>query len=157
MDDTGHPSDPDIVPATGVDLPAPTAEESGDPRPGTASERTPAGVGTGGRVRRVPFDRTAVDLVGDALRVPVGLAPFRLPGAAVYQILVSGDEMKGRPAALLTLWPSLRRVDAVGGPATIVFTDVAHVDLVDGIEVMFRRTGGDYLIVARGGKLVVRA
>jgi hypothetical protein len=125
--------------------------------PAAPSEPAVPPVEARGRVRRVAYDRAAVELAADALRVPVGLAPFRLPGAAVYQLLVPGDDAKGRPAALLTLWPSIRRVDAVAGPATVVFTDVAHLDLVDGIEVMFRRAAGEYLIVARGGKVVVRA
>jgi hypothetical protein len=39
----------------------------------------------------------------------------------------------------------------------IVFTDVVVVDLVPDVEVQFRRGNGDYLIVAQGGKVVVRA
>lgn len=136
---------------------APQAAAGSDAPPEPPTEPAIPPVGARGRMRRVPYDRTAVELAAEALRVPVGLAPFRLPGAAVYQLLVAGDDAKGRPAALLTLWPSIRRVDAVAGPATVVFTDVALVDLVDGIEVMFRRAGGEYLIVARGGKVVVRA
>jgi len=147
-DATPRPADDRLDGSTGT---------PGDALPAERDGRAIPPVGGRGRVRRVPFDAAAVDLVADALRVPVGLAPFRLPGAAVYQLLVPGDEARSRPAALLTLWPSIRRVDAVGGSATIVFTDVAHVDLVDGIEVMFRRAGGDYLIAARGGKLIVRA
>ena len=107
------------------------------------------------RVRQVPYDGQAIDLIAEALAVPVRLAPFRLPGAAVYQLLVPGSNE--RPAAMLTLWPSLRRVDAVAGPTTVVFTAVATVDLVADVEVLFRRDGREYLIVARGGKLVVRA
>ena len=85
----------------------------------------------------------------------MALAPFGLPGAAVYQLLVPGRGE--RPAAMLTLWPSLRRVDAIAGSATVVFTAVATVDVVDGVEVQFRRDTGEYLIVARGGKIIVRA
>ncbi len=107
------------------------------------------------RVRQVPYDAQAIDLIAETLAVPVRLAPFRLPGAAVYQLLVPGSNE--RPAALLTLWPSLRRVDAVAGPTTVVFTAVATVDLVADVEVQFRRDSREYLIVARGGKLVVRA
>ena len=40
--------------------------------------------GAGGRVRTVPYDARAVELVAETLWVPVRLAPFRLPGAAVY-------------------------------------------------------------------------
>jgi hypothetical protein len=108
-----------------------------------------------GRIRQVPFDAVAVELIAETLGVPVQLAPFQLPGAAVHQLLVPGANE--RPAALLTLWPSLRRVDAVGGSATIVFTAVATVDLVGEVEVQFRRDSREYLIVARGGKIIVRA
>ncbi len=107
------------------------------------------------RIRQIPYNAEAVDLIADALDVPVGLADFRLPGAAVYQLIVPGTD--GRASAMLTLWPSIRRVDAIGGGATIVFTDVAAVDLVADIEVQFRRSNRDYLIVARGGRLIVRA
>ena len=107
------------------------------------------------RVRQLRYDAEAIELIAETLAVPVGLAPFRLPGAAVYQLLVPGSNE--RPAAMLTLWPSLRRVDAIAGPATVVFTAVATVDLVTDVEVLFRRDGREYLIVARGGKLVVRA
>lgn len=108
-----------------------------------------------GRVRRLRYDAVAIDLIAETLGVPVRLAPFRLPSAAVFQLLVPGVE--GRPAAMLTLWPSLGRVDAVNGTATVVFTQVQTVDLVAEIEVQFRRATSEYLIVARGGRLIVRS
>lgn len=107
-----------------------------------------------GRIRRVGYDRAGIDLIAEALGATVGLASFRLPGAAVYQILVAGANE--RPATLLTLWPSIRRVDAVGTGATAVFTGVVAVDLVEGVEVVFRRDGRETLIVAVGGKIIVR-
>lgn len=109
----------------------------------------------GRRIRRVPYDAAAVAMIAEALGAAPRLADFRLPAAAVYQIVVVG---KGeRPAAMLTLWPSLRRIDAISGGATVVFTDVATVDLVPGVEVQFRRVQHECLIVARGGKVIVRA
>jgi len=110
---------------------------------------------TGHPIRQVPYDTRSIPLIADALGCEATLAPFRLPGGAVHQILVPGAG--GRPAAMLTLWPSIRRVDTVGGSATVVFTDVATVDLVGEIEVQFRRSTREYLIVARGGKIIVRA
>ena len=80
------------------------------------------------RIRRIAFDKDAIEPIAQILDVSVQLAPFRLPGGAVYQFLVPG--VAERPAALVTLWPSLRRVDAVAGPATVVFTAVATVDLM---------------------------
>lgn len=109
----------------------------------------------GRRIRRVPYDANAVDLVAEALGAEVRVADFRLPGAAVYQVVVAGRGE--RAAAMLTLWPSIRRVDAIAGGATVVFTEVATVDLVPGVEVQFRRLRREYLIVARGGKVIVRA
>jgi hypothetical protein len=78
-----------------------------------------------------------------------------LPDADVHQLLVPGAT--GELAVTLTIWPSLRRVDALSAALTIVFTGVATVDLVEGVEVLFRRENGDYLIVAIGGKVIVRA
>jgi hypothetical protein len=107
------------------------------------------------KTRQVRFDVAAVDLVAETLGAAAGTAPFRLPSGAVYQLLV--PDKAGRPAVMLTLWPSIRRVDAIATAATVVFTDVSTVDLVADIEVQFRRSNRDYLIVARGGKVIVRA
>ena len=116
-----------------------------------APERQKAPVG---RLRRISFDATGVDLIAETLGAKATLAPFRLPSAAVYQALISGAN--GRPATLLTLWPSLRRVDAINSSATVVFTGITGVDLVDGVEVVFRRESRETLIVAIGGKIIVR-
>jgi hypothetical protein len=107
------------------------------------------------KIWQVRFNAEAVDLIAETLGVPPGMAPFRLPSGAVYQIVVPDKE--GRPAVMLTLWPSIRRVDAIATAATVVFTDVSTVDLVSDLEVQFRRSNRDYLIVARGGKVIVRA
>jgi hypothetical protein len=106
-------------------------------------------------VRYVPYNRDTVDLIAETLGVPVGPATFRLPNATVYQLVVPGQDE--RPAAMVTLWPSIRRVDAIGPQVTAVFTDVTGLELVDQVEVIFRRRGGEMLIVARGGKIIVRA
>ncbi|MDQ3045112.1 MAG: hypothetical protein M3R06_08185, partial [Chloroflexota bacterium] len=67
------------------------------------------------RVHEVPYDTQSIGLIGQTLGVQVELADFRLPGGSVYQLMVPGD--RGRPAVLLILWPSLSRIDAVGGAA----------------------------------------
>ena len=115
----------------------------------------PSSAPTGHLIRKVPYDAQSIPLIAETLGGEATLAPFRLPGAAVHQILVPGAA--GRPAAMLTLWPSIHRIDAIGGSATVVFTDIAVVDLVGEIEAQFRRTTREYLIVARGGKIIVRA
>jgi hypothetical protein len=109
----------------------------------------------GGRIRQVAFDAQSVDLVAETLGAAARLADFQLPGAKVWQLTVPGNQE--RPATMLTLWPSLRRVDAIGSGATVVFTDVTTVDLVAAVEVQFRRSSREYLIIARGGKIIVRA
>ena len=131
--------------------------DAGDQKRGRDDARSPdrTTLPRSSRIRRLTYDAGSVDLIAETLGVSAALAPFQLPGAAVYQLLVPGAN--DRPAAMLTLWPSLRRVDAVAGPATAVFTEVTVVDLVPDVEVQFRRTSNEYLIVARGGKLIVRA
>jgi hypothetical protein len=103
----------------------------------------------------VPFDVGMVNIIAETIDAQPNLAPFQLPGAAVYQFTLQGSE--GRPSAMVTLWPSLRRVDAIGSGAAVVFTRVASVQLVDGVEVLFRRDTGEYLVVAKGGRIVVRS
>ena len=93
--------------------------------------------------------------VAAALGGTSALAPFRLPSGAVYQVMIPGKD--GKPATMLTLWPAIRRIDAIGSALTVVFTDISTVDIVGEIEVQFRRSNRDYLIVARGGKVIVRA
>ncbi len=107
------------------------------------------------RIERLVYDAASVERVAETLGVALERAPFRLPSATVWQLTVPGRD--DRPAALLTLWPSIRRVDVIAVPATVVFTEVELVELVPDIEVQFRRRGREYLIVARGGKVIVRA
>jgi hypothetical protein len=107
------------------------------------------------RVRTVPFDDGMVEIIAEAIDARPTLAPFQLPGAAVYQFTLQG--LEGRPSAMVTLWPSLRRVDAIGNGAAVVFTRISSVQLVDGVEVLFRRETGEYLVIAKGGRIVVRS
>ena len=103
----------------------------------------------------MPFNDAMVDTIAEAIDARLGRAPFQLPGAAVYQFTLEGSQ--GRPSAMVTLWPSLRRVDAIGSGAAVVFTRIASVQLVDGVEVLFRRESGEYLVIAKGGRVIVRA
>jgi hypothetical protein len=117
--------------------------------------RTFEGLSRNPRIQTVPFDVHAVELIAEYLGVTASLAPFRLPSSAVWQMTVPGDQ--GRPQVMLTLWPGIRRIDVIAGPATVVFTDIQAVDLVPEVEVQFRRTKREVLIVARGGKVIVRS
>lgn len=103
----------------------------------------------------MPFRDETVALIAETVGAELSLAPFRLPGAAVFQFMIPGTD--GRPSAMVTLWPSLRRVDAIGSGTAVVFTRVASVQLVDGVEVLFRRESGEYLVVAKGGRIIVRS
>ena len=107
------------------------------------------------RLRTVPFDDSMIDTIAEAIGARPSLAPFQLPGAAVYQFTLDGFE--GRPSAMVTLWPSLRRVDAIASGAAVVFTRITTVQLVEGVEVLFRRETGEYLVIAKGGRIVVRS
>lgn len=125
----------------GPDLPAPATT-------GDGLSRNP-------KIRTMPFDIQAIELIAECLDVTASLAPFRLPSSAVWQMTVPGSD--GRPQAMLTLWPGIRRIDVIAGPATVVFTDIRSVDLVPDVEVQLRRANRELLIVARGGKVIVRA
>lgn len=107
------------------------------------------------RIQHLRYDAACVPLVAELLGGIAALADFRLPGAAVHQVTIPGAN--GTALVMLTLWPSIRRVDAIGPAVTVVFTDVATVDLVEGVEVQFRRGNRDYLIITRAGKIIVRA
>jgi hypothetical protein len=115
----------------------------------------PGEISTNSRVRMLPYREDLVDTYAEALGARLELAPFQLPGRKVFQFLVEGAD--GRPAAMITLWPSLRRVDAIGAGAAVVFTHIASVQVVEDAELLFRRESGEYLVVAKGGKIVVRA
>ena len=106
------------------------------------------------RLRIVALRDDMVELIAETLAVEATLAPFQLPGARVYQLMVPGS--LGRAAAMVTLWPSLRRVDAIGNGSAVVFTRIASVQLVDGVEVLFRRESGEFLVIAVGGRIIVR-
>ncbi len=107
------------------------------------------------RLRTVRFEQDTVDIIAETIGAEASLAPFQLPGAAVHQFTIAGPG--NRPATMVTLWPSLRRVDAIGAGAAVVFTDIVSVQLVDGAEVLFRRGSGEYLVVTNIGKIVVRS
>ena len=104
---------------------------------------------------KLPFDQRSVAQVSALLDAPATLAPFQLPGGEVHQLTM--QQADGSPRLLLTLWPRIKRVDVISTSATVVFTHVATVDLVEGVEVLFRRTSGEYLIITVAGKVIVRA
>jgi hypothetical protein len=106
-------------------------------------------------VETIRFDETGLERVAEVLAGTLELADFRLPASRVWRLTVPRED--GRPAAIVTMWPGIGRVDAVNGLATVVFSGVQTVDLVPGVEAQFRRGSREVLIVARGGKIIVRA
>lgn len=106
-------------------------------------------------IRTLKFDETAIAEVAALLGGEPAPASFQLPDARVFQLEVPSSG--ARPPTRLTFWPSLRRVDAMADGLVVVFTAVATVDVVEGVEVLFRRQSGEYLIVAIGGKVIVRS
>lgn len=118
------------------------------PRDATELPRSP-------RIQTIAFDANAIEPIASLLDGNATPAEFQLPGSTVWQLTIEGQN--GRPTAMVTLWPGLRRVDVVAGPATVVFTDIQSVDLVPGVEVQFRRSAKEVLILARNGQVIVRA
>ena len=106
-------------------------------------------------ITHLSFDEQAVEPIAAALGAATSRAPFQLPGSTVYQLTI--ENAQGLPATMLTLWPGIGRVDAISASSTVVFTDVRTVDLVGTVEVQFRRANRELLIIARGGKVIVRA
>ena len=102
-----------------------------------------------------PFDLKAIERAASLLGGTVRIAPFRLPDADVWQIDVPGPADEAQ--LTLTFWPSIKRVDARSSHVMVVVTEIEQIELVEGVEVVFRRSNGEYLIVPIGGKVIVRA
>ena len=96
------------------------------------------------------FDETTVEAVAGLLGVEARKAPFEVPKlppgaegqpatekAPVYQMTVPSAEL-GQPL-LLTLWPSLSRVDVRLGKSYWALRGITSVELYPGVEVLFRR------------------
>ena len=97
------------------------------------------------------FDETTVEAVAALFGVDARKAPFEVPklpagtegqpatekAAPVYQMTVPSAE-HGQPL-LLTLWPSLCRVDVRLGKSYWALRGITSVELYPGVEVLFRR------------------
>jgi hypothetical protein len=118
-------------------------------------EPTPNPKVTNRRISRILFDQRCIPEIAGLLGVEAGLAPFQLPDGEVHQLMLQRTDAP--PTVMLTLWPTIKRVDAISASATIVFTDVRWVDLIEGVEVLFRRGTREMLIITVAGKVIVRA
>jgi hypothetical protein len=117
----------------------------------SGSELPPIPVGS--KARRIPFNDDAIAAICETLRTSSRPAAFSYQDAPVVQAEVAGRG--GREPVMLVFWRSLQRVDATTGQATVVMTKIEAVDLVEGVEVQFRRAEG-FLIVALGGQIIVK-
>ena len=97
------------------------------------------------------FDEAAVDAVAELLGAEARKAPFEVPklppgregqpptakAEPVFQMTMQSEEL--RQPLLLTLWPSLGRVDVRLGRSYWVLRGITSVELYPGVEVLFRR------------------
>ena len=136
-----------------------------DAEPGADLPPVPAG----SSIVRLPYDEDAVPAIARELGQPAEVAPFRPGPDPVHRLLIpigDGPVVPGRPVpaarddsgravATLTLWTAIGRVDVTGAAAAVVATGVVAVDLVRGVEVIFRHRGGS-VTVAGNGRIMVR-
>ena len=116
------------------------------------------------------FDETTVDAIAGLLGAEARRAPFDVPklppgregqpptekAEPVYQMTVPSHEL-GQPL-LLTLWPSLGRVDVRLGKSYWALRGITSVELSPGVEVLFRREDPPaFLFVSVKGRVALVA
>lgn len=123
----------------------------------------------GSSSERLPYDDDALEAIGREFGRPATLAPFRVGVAPVYRIeipVIGQAAVPGAAAAsqggaserlviTVTLWTSLGRVDATGPGTSVVATGIIAVDLVRGVEAIFRHPGGS-VTITHNGRIMVR-
>jgi len=78
-------------------------------------------------------------------------AAYRAGGAPVYELAVPSRSL-GVPVSLL-LWTGLARADVHIGDSSLVFKQIAQIELYPGVEVLFRRFDPPgYLFLSVGGQ-----
>lgn len=102
----------------------------------------------------LPYTADAITQIGALLGGEPTREPYTVRGAAVYRLDVFNPVLSTHIS--LILWPSLARVDVHLGDCSIVYRDVATVELLHGVEVIFRRAAAPgYLFVSIGGRASV--
>lgn len=106
---------------------------------------------------RLPFNPAALPAIERELNVTAREAAYRVASEPVYELTVPCARLPGAHL-LIVLWPSLQRVDVrlvpnAGGAPLMALTAkrVRAVEIYAGVEVMFRRDGGNVLFVTRDG------
>jgi hypothetical protein len=118
----------------------------------------------------VTFDEDAVHAVAELLGAEARKAPFEVPKlppglegqpatdkpGPVFQMSVRSQEMDG--PLLLTLWPSLGRVDVRLGRSYWALREITSVEIYPGVEVLFRRDDPSaFLFVSVKGRVALVA
>jgi hypothetical protein len=99
----------------------------------------------------LPFTEAAVGEIAALLGVPACVEPYRVRDAAVYRMTLPNPSLGIEVAVIL--WPSLGRVDVRLGDCSMVYKGVTEVELIPGVEVIFRRfSDAGYLFVSVGGR-----
>ncbi|MGE0539371.1 MAG: hypothetical protein AB7R89_04260 [Dehalococcoidia bacterium] len=100
----------------------------------------------------LPFDEAAIAEIAALLGVAACVEPYRVRDAAVYRLVLPNASLGIEVGVIV--WPSLSRVDVHLGDCSMVYKGVTEVELIPGVEVIFRRTGAaGYLFVSVGGRV----
>ena len=101
-------------------------------------------------------DPGCAEAVAALLGATLGEAPFRHGDGPVPRLLLRNRALGAE--VRLDLWPALARVDVAVGDCFFVFTDVAEVLLLPGVEVLFRRAAPrGFLLVTVTGAVALKA
>lgn len=101
------------------------------------------------RTRFEILDAEAVAAIARLFDTEARVEPYTPDGTQVYRI-----DLQGRGDGVrLILWPSLDRVDvSSGGDHSWVLKNVGQVEVIDGVEAVFRPAAGEgYLFVSVNG------
>jgi hypothetical protein len=95
------------------------------------------------------LDEEAVGAIAALFDARPRIEPYSPDGTPVYRVELQG---KGDGVKLI-LWPSLQRVDvSSGGEHSWVLKNVGQVEVIAGVEVVFRPKDGEgYLFVSING------
>jgi hypothetical protein len=107
-------------------------------------------VGNGGKDR--PYDEAVIPQVAELLGASVSERPLAVQGGRVFELRLRNRALGLE--VLLTLWPSLRRVDARVGDVLAIIKGISRVTLEPGVEAVFwKEPGPGYLLVTITGKV----
>ena len=106
-------------------------------------------------LERLEFTAAAVPRVAAELGATCEPAPYSAQGEPAYILHLHSRALATGVRAVL--WPSLRRADVYIGenpPACfLVFKDIADLLILRGVEVLFRRCGGGFLLITVDGQV----